>query len=319
MIKLFLLLGIALFSFRIHACEPAPPPVMELNVNSYYTDSKHSVIDPVLKAKHDEAVKPLEDFIKKAAHDVDHGQESCAVAWLYTWAQGKSLLGKMTTEQAFYERKWMLAGFALVFSKAEAFADAQQKEIILHWLKTLTDQTIEHSDAHHGPRNNHYYWEGVAVGAVGALSGEEKYQSWAKGVYQYAMNQIQNDGSLPLELARGQRALHYHAFSAAPLVLLASIYQLKTDRLSLLVGFIFRNLLDPTQITGMVGAPQVSVPDNHLAWIEIYLRLKASSEMEQYISSKRPLGNSKLGGNLSIRNPIEGANPMNKGLFGCRH
>jgi poly(beta-D-mannuronate) lyase len=39
------------------------------------------------------------------------------------------------------------------------------------------------------------------------------------------MSRIQPDGTLPLEMARGQRALHYHVFALAPLTSMAELGQ----------------------------------------------------------------------------------------------
>jgi poly(beta-D-mannuronate) lyase len=214
----------------------------------------------------------------------------------------------MYTEQAFDERKWMLAGISLAFAKALPYAESQEKLKILNWLKKIADLTIIHSDKHLGARNNHYYWEGLAVGAVGALTHEQKYQDWSKNIFMFAMKQIVDDGSLPLELARGQRALAYHAFAAAPLVLIASIYNLRSSQLSRLVDFTFRNLIDPQEIISKTNITQVPVSDKHLAWLEVWIRMTPSHAIDIYLSSKRPLVDSDLGGNLTdVANPLEGS------------
>src|SRR6516164_10089734 len=44
---------------------------------------------------------------------------------------------------------------------------------------------------------------------------------WAVDRAKFGISQIQPDGTLPLELARGQRAFLYHLFAAMPLFMLA--------------------------------------------------------------------------------------------------
>jgi len=41
--------------------------------------------------------------------------------------------------------------------------------------------------------------------------------------YKDGIDEIAADGTLPLEMGRGQRALHYHLFALAPLVTMAEL------------------------------------------------------------------------------------------------
>jgi hypothetical protein len=71
--------------------------------------------------------------------------------------------------------------------------------------------------------NNHYYWAGFAVMAAGIAADDRKLFDWGVSTYNEAMSRIQPDGTLPLEMARGQRALHYHVFALAPLTMMAEM------------------------------------------------------------------------------------------------
>jgi poly(beta-D-mannuronate) lyase len=298
---------------RLLACEPVIPAVVNLEVNSYYSDKKSSVIDEVKKEKHDAAVEPLESFMKVIAKESDNylgakkSKEAgrCAVDWILNWAKESALTGEMKSEQAFYERKWMLAGIALVYAKVRNEATEKEKSKIQSWLSELADLTIEHSDHYKGPRNNHYYWEGLAVGAVGKLTRKDRYLTWARTVFASALDEIQEDGSLPKEISRGKRALHYHIFSAAPLVFLSSILDLDSSVLTKFVEFTFHGIKDPSTIAKLAGVPQETEKDSDMAWIEVYLRRHPNDVMEDFVKEKRPLRYVKLGGNLSIKNPLE--------------
>ena len=58
------------------ACEAPPPAVVDIDANSYYSDSHHSIVDPVRKARNEAAVKPVNDYLDAVAH--------AAVAWQRT-------------------------------------------------------------------------------------------------------------------------------------------------------------------------------------------------------------------------------------------
>jgi poly(beta-D-mannuronate) lyase len=46
---------------------------------------------------------------------------------------------------------------------------------------------------------------------------------WGIAAYHIGVAEIEPDGSLPIEMKRGRRALHYHLFALAPLVYLAEL------------------------------------------------------------------------------------------------
>jgi hypothetical protein len=105
-------------------------------------------------------------------------------------------------------------------------------------------------------RNNHYYWEGLAVAATGAVTGDERLLAWGRKVFDHAMSQVAPDGSLPLEMERAAKALHYHSFAVQPLVMLASILDVQSPRLDQLVRFTLQGIADPSAIEKATGIAQ---------------------------------------------------------------
>ena len=106
-------------------------------------------------------------------------------------------------------------------------------------------------------------------------------------------------------MARGQRAIHYHAFAAAPLVIMASILDFNSKKLKLLVEFTYHSILNPQDIEKRTGVKQEAVKDHNLAWLNVYLRREPNSEMSSFLNSKGALFYTKLGGELAIQNPLE--------------
>ena len=169
------------------ACDAPPPSVFDIDANRYYTDARSSVIDPALKARNEAAVKPVNDYLEAVARSANDWQlkrdpqaARCALDWLGAWARQGALLGKMTSNQSWYTRKWTLGGLALSYARVQAAATQQERKLIEDWFRALADVTIVHADANKGVRNNHYYWEGLAVTAVGAVTGDARYLAWGR-------------------------------------------------------------------------------------------------------------------------------------------
>ncbi len=291
------------------ACEAPPSVVRDIDANRYYSDKHNSIVDPVLKARNEAAVKPVNDYLDGVARAANAWQRGgkpadaqCALGWLQAWAEGGGMLGAMTTNQSWYTRKWTLAGLSLSYARVQATATPAQRQAIEAWLRRLADLTIAHADAHKGVRNNHYYWEGLAIAATGAVTGEARYLDWGRKVFDHAMGQIEPDGSLPLEVARAGKALSYHLYAAAPLVMVASILDLQHPKLDRLVRFSSANVADSSTLQRMTGFAQ-ETPSRMPGWIAIYDR-----HATQPLSKEAPPANNwdaRMGGDRSLPNPVE--------------
>ena len=255
-----------LAAHQARACEAPPPAVADIDANSYYSDSHHSIVDPARKARNEAAVKPVNDYLdavaRKAVAAQSHADDAaarCALDWLAGWADANALLGTMTTDQSYYKRKLTLGGLALSYARVRAAATPDERRRIDAWLLALADATIRHSDAHKGVRNTHDYWEGLAVTATGAVTGDARCLAWGRKVFDAAMAQIRPDGALPYELERAGKALHYHLYAAAPLVLMASIFDVQSPQLDKLIAFSVGGVADPSAIAKMTGANTILI------------------------------------------------------------
>jgi poly(beta-D-mannuronate) lyase len=291
------------------ACDTPPPAVVDIDANSYYTDSHHSVIDPVRKARNEAAVKPVSDYLQVVARAASAWQQRhdaadarCALDWLSAWAGQNAMLGKMTTEQSYYTRKWTLGGLALSYARVQPAASPGERKRIEDWLLALANETMRHSEAHKGVRNNHYYWEGLAVAATGAVTHDARCLDWGRKVFDHAMGQVQADGSLPHELARAGRALNYHLFAAAPLVMLASILDLQAAPLDRLVAFSMAGVADPSVLEKMTGFSQEN-PGGVPGWIAIWLRHGGRLATPVNVPTKN--WDARMGGDRNLANPLE--------------
>lgn len=304
--KLLSFFCLGLVAAPVLACAPAPTAMIDIDANGYYTDSHHSVIDPVLRARNIANTKPIDDFldeVAKGASRYQAGQDdgSCALAWLDDWAGQRALLGKLSSEQAYYVRKWTLGGMALSYARLKPAASASQRQAIEAWLKTLADATMAHSDAHKGVRNNHYYWEGLAVTAVGGVTGDARYLDWGRKVFDHAMSQVAADGSLPAEMERAAKALHYHVFAAVPLVMMASILDVHPARLDQLMRFTIASAQDTSAMEKATGFAQEKASTSEMSFAIIYARHEGKPELMPAKANFQP----RLGGDLNLANPLE--------------
>lgn len=285
-------------------CPPAPAAVIDIDANSYYDDANHAVIDPARRASNIASTAPVEQFLSGMARNASRYQAgrkpadaACALHWLESWAGRQAMLGRMSSEQAYFVRKWTLGGLALGYARVQPAATPAQRQAIEAWLATLADATLVHADTRKGKRNNHYYWEGLAVTAVGAVTRDQRFLQWGHGVFDNAMAQVAPDGALPEEMARGAKALHYHAFAAAPLAMIASILDLQSPALDRLVRFTLAAARDPSAINQATGFTQEEV--NDMPFAVIYARHTGQPPAAAVKFQAR------LGGDLTLPNPLE--------------
>jgi poly(beta-D-mannuronate) lyase len=302
-----LLLALGLHAAR--ACEAPPPAVHDIDANSYYIDKNHSVIDPVRKARNVAATKPVDEFLDAVARHASAFQSTpakkeearCGLQWLSAWARQNAMMGTMTTNQSYYTRKWALGGLALSYAKLRPAANEAERQAIDAWLKTIADATLVHADAGKGARNNHYYWEGLAVAATGAVTGDARLLAWGRKVFDHAMSQVAPDGSLPLEMERAAKALHYHSFAAQPLVMLASILNVQSAKLDQLVRFTLQGAADPSAIEKATGVAQERIKGTP-GWKIVYDRHTGSAAGAVPSAA---LWEPRMGGDIAVANPLE--------------
>ncbi len=171
---------------RAETCAPPPLPIVDLDIIRFYGDAKGSIIDPKLQAKHDAATTPLTAFLRTVTSNADKAwtrtsdksrneAARCALDWIAAWAKGNAWLGRMAQNQAEYQRKWDLAGLALAYIKVRRFASADERRIIEPYLMRFADAARAFFDDPARTRNNHWYWLGLAVGAVAVATDSERH------------------------------------------------------------------------------------------------------------------------------------------------
>ena len=272
-------------------CPPPPAPVRNLEIPRYYADTSNSVVDPEKLDAAREATSPLTEFVGTVAKQADAAilkdklpgrltGARCTLAWLSHWAKGAAYLGRMSDRQSEYQRKWDLAGLALAYLKVKRHASDADKRAIEPWLDAMAIRARAFFDDRARQRNNHWYWLGLGLGATALATGNDKHWAEARAIMADAARDIAADGTLPLEMKRGARALHYHAFSVQPLVALAELarakdedfYALERGALHRLVSLTARALESPTIMDRLANIKQERPVKPGAGWAYLYAR-----------------------------------------------
>ncbi|MEO1205751.1 MAG: alginate lyase family protein [Pseudomonadota bacterium] len=202
-------------------------PVTDFRLERFYTDARSSQVRADIRAANRAQSRPLKMFLNRIADVSDravlHGDRvaaECGLNALLKWTRADAMAGPMPTKQSEHHRKWALSGLALAYLKLKPFASLEARAGIEPWLQNLAgDAQAVFADGK-TTRNNHYYWLGLAVGAVGLATDMPHYWDAARVILERGLDDIDEDGHLPMEMARGRKALHYHVFAVTPLAVL---------------------------------------------------------------------------------------------------
>ncbi|WP_254063504.1 alginate lyase family protein [Granulicella sp. S190] len=306
-----------------YSCPAIPHIAPGLVTDGFYKldDPTHSIIDPIRMEAYrrsSDAVKSAGLTIVRAADDYRTSgvlqAAQCAVERMNTLARDGALAGSMSSNQAYYVQGWVVGAIAIAYLKVRDSGTSTPEEnaSIRRWLLNVAEQTKRYYDVHrtagHGDGlNNHLYWAGVEVAAIGIAANARSDFEWGIKVYEDGINQIKPDGTLPLEMARGSKALHYHLYALAPLVLLAEfgesngldLYAHGNGSLHRLVNLCISGLQDPTPFEKATGVKQ-EVPGrpsgDQIGWAPPYLQRFRNPVLMQMVAHAPNLSVYYLGG-----------------------
>ncbi len=307
-----LLPGLLLPAGAHAACDEPPPPVRDIIADRFYVDTASSIADKAIIARNRSALATLDHTLiailamadKSLAGDDDSAL--CAGHWLAAWAKGGALLGHMSSRQAEVERKWRTAGIAVAYIKIRPAIDQTERAAIDPWLDTLADN-VTADQGWPERRNNHVYWAGFATGAVGTATGAKRHLDYARQAFDAGMTDVRPDGTLPMELARRQKALDYQNFALAPLVMLAELAALRGEdwygrgdgAIHRLAARTLAGIRDPKEFAALAGESAMDVPKGGvLGWLAFY-----RARFPDRVPATAPRGPFRypwLGGDLSL-------------------
>nr|WP_321483060.1 alginate lyase family protein [uncultured Cohaesibacter sp.] len=194
----------------------------------------------------------------------------------------------------------------------------ESTKTIEHWLAKLGASIIHFWETDGPPmasKGNLRAWAALAVIQIGLTIDNEDYIEWGLESHRVILDTIDPDGSLPMEMRRGKYALHYQLHAVAPLVTATAMLEeankrnpkLYMDRLMMAAKFSLRAIEKPQLVEEKTDKPQtvksglLEQKKYQIAWLEPLLALEEDPQLDATIDDLRPLRNSKLGGNMTLR------------------
>ncbi len=300
------------------SCERSPPPVSTLTSVHYYTDARNSVADEAKRAEDERLQQPVTSFIRYVTEESDAymrtgetGHAACAAQWLDDWAQARAL-AETANAGGDFRRSWYLSGLAISWLKIRDTVAAEPRSRIDAWLSGQAQLIVAfyaQPDNVNNALNNHGDWAALAVAAAAAASNDRDLFAWAEQRFRTNLAQITPEGALPLEIARGQRALHYHLFALTPLVLMARFERANgrddfdQAALTRLESFARTSLDDPRRITELAGAAQEkpTAKNDPSEWVWAALSQQPPSPvLKAVLQYRRPLIDPRCGGDVVL-------------------
>jgi len=315
-------------------CGTPPAPLVRLSTVSKYRqdDPTRSIIDKAGEAKFRKDIAPMEDFLSQTVryanrYALSGGQKiseaQCALAWLDNWAAGGALT-QVHNDKSYNTIGKYIGGMALAYLQVREAPglDAKSKRRVEEWLAQRAEDLAAFHDRTPSTRsslNNHRYWSGLGVASAGVAANRRDLLDWGMEAARIGLRQIEEDGTLPLELARKDRARDYHLYALTPLVMLAELgkangvdlYAENGGALKRLAALVLKTTDDPTFFERKTGVKQLDYPDastraSRMIWLEPYNARFPDDRATRLLKPIRPLTSKFIGGRLS---EIYGQNP----------
>jgi poly(beta-D-mannuronate) lyase len=304
------------------SCPAATPLPRDFATNSYLTDRQHSVPDPLLLEEHKESVSPIQDFSRAVVKAADAFQTKgsraaaeCVASLLENAAGQEALAGNMDGHQAVYEQGSNLGAWAVAFLKVRGsgvVSDEQSRKITA-WLEKLAKANRDYFNMRRrrrGPNDGYghrLYWAGFAVAAAAVANNDRSLFQWAMNAYKIGVGDIREDGTLPLDMDRGQLALHSHLYALAPLVMLAEfgevngmdLYAEHDHAIGRLIARCVSGLEDPSFFehqTGVTQAMPSEIESWEISWAQPYTHRFPDAKISALLGKAAHLEYTSLGG-----------------------
>jgi poly(beta-D-mannuronate) lyase len=272
----------------------------------------------------------------------DAAARRAVVGNLTRWAKGGALsrFKKDPAASMYYNLDRTLLPIIVAFSLVRDHPDfgATDRGLVAAWLDRLVDRRgpgRPKDPALMSSQNNHGYLGDSVTMAWGIVRGEDALFRTGVARFVGALDQMRPDGSLPLETARGARALHYQRHAISSLVAIAEmaatqgydLYRLESENQGSLrraIDFLLAAIEDPALVLPYAQANRNPGPFNnylvqdlgfmaqrghgrhYMAWAEPYVGRFPDSATSRRLGdllaefgAERPLIDEFSGGNMS--------------------
>ncbi len=306
-------------------CKTPPAPIRSLTFSGFYTPgTSSSKIDKNAQSRYRAARKPIDNYERDlirmtdrylAGAPRDPAIAHCVLDWLHRWAKGGGYQGTVSSQGGFV-RKWALGTISLAWLKIREAPglDPNKTADVLRWIGTwaLTVKAdYEERPERSSRNNNHAYWASWSVGLAGVALNDRRLFDWMVGRQYKAMQQVRDDGTLRLEMARRSKALHYHLYSVQVLTMIAGLaarngidlFEIEDGAMHRLVDRTVAGLSDPSFFARETGEAQTwvgTLQGGKLAWMEVWNARYGDPEIAKWVAKFRPMYNRRVGGDATM-------------------
>jgi poly(beta-D-mannuronate) lyase len=303
-----------------------PPPSGRMIIPPHYISGGHGPINPE-EAKVTRLYNSFESRVTAGMNQwlvtASKDEAQCAQQQIDTWAQAGALLDYDPTEsqQAWFQVEWTLSSVAISESVlvSEKSLDPAQVKRDIAWMNKVAHRTVDF-DKSRKQTNNHHYWRGLAAVATGVISSDDDLFTWGVGVYKQGIDELDQRGALPQEMARHERAIHYQSFALQPLAPLASFaeqqhvtafeYRSPSGRtIHDAVDFLGASLANPEIIKAYTPDTQLvdDLGNDFFAFAEFYSHYTSSPMPASILKGlEQPTFATRIGGNTTV---VDGYSP----------
>jgi poly(beta-D-mannuronate) lyase len=306
------------------------PPVGRMIIPPHYISGGHGPINPAEAP----VTRVYNDFERRVTAGMNQWlvtaskqEAQCAQQQIDLWAQAGALLDydPKQSSQAWFQVEWTLTSAAIsqsVLLNESSLASVMVKRDV-QWMNKAAHRTVE-LDKAGTQKNNHHYWRGLAAVATGVISSDDDLFGWGVGVFKQAVDELDQHGALPQEMARHERAIHYQSFALQPLLPLAAFadqqhvplfdYRSPSGRtIGDAVAFFGEALANPEIIKTYTPEAQLidAVGSDFFAFAEFYASHPGSAPLAPSIRKglEQPTFATRIGGNITV---VDGYVPVAK-------
>jgi poly(beta-D-mannuronate) lyase len=296
------------------------PPTGRMRLPRYYLNVMYGPVDPTYEAAEQPYAALWSAVSLRASRYAAFGEAAdarCVLDVLDDWARAGALLdySRRESPQAWYMVEWAASASGLAFSviRGEPSLPPERRVAVIAWLVQVATKQIGEPSDPISCCNNHAAWRGLMAAAIGVVAQDDALFDYGVHRFLRMLDQIAPDGSLPLEMIRRERALHYQNYAILPMIGIAELalrqgYDVYAARsgsgrgLQDAVRFLLAGLADPAPVAQFAGAPQelryLRPAHRDLAWMEAYRRRFPSPSFDRHLPTApfEPL----LGGSSAV-------------------
>lgn len=183
----------------------------------------------------------IDVFVSEFQAQVNKGtgqSKNCAANMLYYWARNNAMgdISKAEADHITASQFARMSALSGITSKLYVQPDTliylalekinvkgkmkTRRDVVVEWLEGIALKVNTEIDAliASDQINNRLYWNAYAILPIGLMQQNKKLIEKSEKVFLLGMNDIDEKGFMPVEIARKQRAMQYHVYSLRPLL-----------------------------------------------------------------------------------------------------